>query len=117
MSGAGYSGLPPAKKLGLVPMPRVAIIAALALLPTLTAAQAAGPTAAQKAEFYQVCLGISSDAALCTCKADAAMSLVDERMMGYVIAGMKGAGNAPADIQKRWNGYLAESNRICKPGY
>ena len=26
-----------------------------------------------------------SDEALCTCKADAAMTLIDERIMGYVI--------------------------------
>ncbi|SFZ85270.1 hypothetical protein SAMN02983003_2480 [Devosia enhydra] len=92
----------------------VSLIAGVALWPL---AAVAAPTAAQKAEFYSVCMGISGDAALCGCKADAAMTLVDERMMGYVIAGMKGAGNAPADIQKRWNGYVAESNRVCKPGY
>jgi len=80
-------------------------------------ALAGAPTAAQKAEFTKVCVGISQDNALCTCKADAAMKLIDERMMGYVIAGMKGAGNAPEDVQKEWNDYVARSNQICKPNY
>ena len=93
------------------------ILAAFALASLGAAPALAAPSAAQKAEFHSVCMGISGDAALCGCKADAAMRLLDERMMGYVIAGMKGAGNAPADIQRRWNGYVAESNRICKPGY
>ena len=77
----------------------------------------APPTAEQKAEFYKVCMGIAQDEALCSCKADAAMTLIDERMMGYVIAGMKGAGNAPDDVQRDWNDYVARSNQICKPNY
>jgi len=82
-----------------------------------TPAFAAAPTAAQKADFYATCLKISSDVPLCTCKADAAMKLIDERMMGYVIAGMKGSGNAPQDVQRAWNTYVAKSNQICKPNY
>jgi len=80
-------------------------------------ALAGAPTSAQKTEFTKVCVGISQDQALCTCKADAAMKLIDERMMTYVIAGMKGAGNAPDDVQKQWNDYVARSNQICKPNY
>lgn len=114
MMGVGYSNTP--KTQGVALMLRLAI-GGLALLFAASTAHAAAPTTAQKAEFYQVCLGISGDQALCACKADAAMDLVDERMMGYVIAGMKGSGNAPADVQKRWNAYVAESNRVCKPGY
>ena len=82
-----------------------------------TKATGTPPTAAQKAEFYKVCMGIAQDEALCSCKADAAMTLIDERMMGYVIAGMKGAGNAPDDVQHDWNNYVAHSNQICKPNY
>ena len=90
----------------------------LAVLGLSTAAAIAGPpTAGQKQEFYQVCLAISSDNALCTCKSDAAMKLIDERMMGYVIAGMKGSGSAPDDVQREWNDYVARSNQICKPNY
>lgn len=98
-------------------MLRTAALLAAALGLTVPAALAAAPTAAQKQEFYQVCVGISGDQALCTCKADAAMALIDERMMGYVIAGMKGSGSAPDDVQKQWNGYVARSNQICKPNY
>ena len=67
----------------------------LAVVLTTGAAFAGAPTAAQKAEFKSVCVGISGDESLCTCKADAAMKLIDERMMTYVIAGMKGAGFHP----------------------
>jgi len=90
---------------------------AVAGLSMTGAALAGAPTSAQKAEFTKVCVGISQDQALCTCKADAAMKLIDERMMTYVIAGMKGAGNAPDDVQKQWNDYVARSNQICKPNY
>ena len=92
---------------------------ALALLPLLlgaTPALAAAPTEAQKAEFYSVCLGISGDAALCGCKADAAMTLIDERFMGVVVASMKGASPDSADYA-RYNEYVARSNGICKPNY
>jgi len=78
---------------------------------------AAAPSAAQKAEFHAVCLAISGDESLCSCKPDAAMTLIDERMMGYVIAGMKGSGSAPADVQREWNTYVGRSNQICKPNY
>jgi hypothetical protein len=58
-------------------------VLALALLsgPTL-AAGGAKPTVEQKAEFYKTCYGISQDEALCTCKADAAMTLIDEGLHG-----------------------------------
>jgi hypothetical protein len=91
--------------------------ALLALWLSAGAALAGAPTDAQKDEFYKVCVGISSDVPLCTCKADAAMTLIDEAMMTYVIAGMKGAGNAPESVQVEWNDYVARSNQICKPNY
>ena len=93
----------------------VVALAALGLM--VGGAQAAAPSAEQKADFYKTCMGIAQNNELCTCKADAAMKLIDERMMGYVIAGMKGAGNAPEDVQKEWNDYVARSNQICKPNY
>jgi hypothetical protein len=103
---------------------REAIVAAKSLLLALAAlgltagtSFAAAPSATQKAEFHSVCVKISGDEALCSCKADAAMTLIDERMMTYVIAGMKGAGNAPTDVQHEWNNYVARSNQICKPNY
>jgi hypothetical protein len=93
----------------------VALLAMLGM--ATTASLGAMPTAGQKLEFHQVCLAISGDDALCTCKADAAMTLIDERMMGFVIAGMKGSGGAPDDVQREWNDYVARSNQICKPNY
>jgi hypothetical protein len=79
-------------------------------------AAAAPPTAAQKQEFYSVCLGISGDQSLCSCKADAAMKLIDERFMGVVIASMKGGAPAAADYAP-YNSYVARSNQVCKPNY
>ncbi|AVF03720.1 MULTISPECIES: hypothetical protein [Devosia] len=91
----------------------------LALLPLLLltpSAFAAAPTAAQKDEFYAVCVGISQNAELCRCKADAAMTLIDERFMGVVIASMKGGSPAAADYDA-YNTYVARSNQVCKPNY
>ena len=76
----------------------------------------AAPTAEQKADFYSTCMGIAEDDALCSCKADAAMTLIDERFMGVVIAGMKGKAPAEADYAA-YNTYVAKSNQICKPNY
>lgn len=85
---------------------------ALSGLPVL----AASPTAAQKDEFYAVCVGISQNAELCRCKADAAMTLIDERFMGVVITSMKGGSPAAADYDA-YNTYVARSNQVCKPNY
>ena len=89
-----------------------------ALIFSLTAqpAFAAPPTAEQKADFYATCMGIAQDDTLCSCKADAAMTLIDERFMGVVISGMKGKSPAEADYSA-YNTYVAKSNQICKPNY
>jgi len=80
------------------------------------AAGGATPTEAQKAEFYKVCVGISQNVELCTCKADAAMTLIDEDFMALVISSMKGK-TPPADSYKKYNEYVARSNQVCKPNY
>ena len=85
---------------------------ALAVVPAFAAA----PTAAQKEEFYAVCMGIAQNAALCGCKADAALTLIDERFMGVVIASMKG-GSPAAGEYDAYNTYVAKSNQVCKPNY
>jgi hypothetical protein len=95
-------------------MKRLSILAALAML--TTPAFAAAPTAAQKDEFYRVCMGIAQNDTLCGCKAEAAMSLIDERFMGVVIASMKGAAPADSDFVA-YNTYVAKSNQVCKPDY
>jgi hypothetical protein len=76
----------------------------------------AAPTSAQKADFYATCMSIAQDDVLCSCKADAAMELIDERFMGVVIASMKGRATAPEDAVP-YNTYVAKSNQICKPNY
>jgi hypothetical protein len=95
-------------------LPRLfALTLAAALLPA--AAQAA-PTQEQKAEFYAVCMSIAQDDTLCSCKADAAMTLIDERFMGVVIASMKGGSPGEGDYVA-YNTYVAKSNQVCKPNY
>ncbi|WP_417309460.1 hypothetical protein [Devosia sp.] len=89
---------------------------ALLALGLMAGTAQAAPTAAQKSEFYAVCMGIAQNAELCGCKADAAMDLIDERFMGVVIASMKGAAPKSADYQA-YNQYVARSNQICKPNY
>lgn len=87
-----------------------------ALLLSLVPAAAAAPTDAQKSEFYAVCMGIAQDQTLCSCKADAAMTLIDERFMGVVIASMQGS-TPNSDDYVAYNAYVARSNQICKPNY
>ena len=92
------------------------ILLSMSLLVLSSLPALAAPTAAQKDEFYSVCMGISQDAALCGCKADAAMGLIDERFMGVVIASMKGGSPAAEDF-RAYNAYVAKSNQVCKPNY
>ena len=94
----------------------VAVVALVLLGGSALAAGGATPTAEQKAEFNKTCYGISQDEPLCTCKADAAMELIDEDFMGMVIASMKGK-SPPADSYKAYNEYVARSNQVCKPNY
>jgi hypothetical protein len=98
---------------------KTGLAALLALSMMSGSAMAAGgatPTEAQKAEFHRVCMGIAQDETLCTCKADAAMTLIDEDFMGLVIASMKGKA-PPEDSYKKYNEYVARSNQVCKPNY
>lgn len=94
---------------------RRALAMAIALLVSVPV-QAASPSQAQQDEFYRVCMGIAQNDTLCACKAKAAMTLIDERFMGVVIASMK--GKAPAsDDYVAYNTYVAKSNQVCKPDY
>nr|WP_295892204.1 hypothetical protein [uncultured Devosia sp.] len=92
------------------------IFAGLALIGLMTIPAAAAPTAEQKAEFHAVCMGIAQDETLCSCKADAAMTLIDADFMAMVIAAMQG-GSVPQDQYNAYNTYVAKSNQICKPNY
>ena len=92
------------------------LFAGLTLVALMTASALAAPSEAQKTEFYAVCMGIAQDEALCSCKADAAMTLIDESFMAMVIAAMQG-GSVPRDEYAAYNAYVAKSNQICKPNY
>ena len=91
-------------------------LAGLALVGLMTTSAMAAPTAEQKAKFHAVCMGIAQDETLCSCKADAAMTLIDERFMALVISAMQG-GSVPQDQYSAYNIYVAKSNQICKPNY
>lgn len=95
---------------------KTGLMALLALAMLTGSALAGAPTAAQKAEFYKTCMGIAQDDRLCTCKADAAMTLVDEAFMGTIISSMKGKAPPTADNLK-YAEYIGRSNQICKPNY
>jgi hypothetical protein len=83
----------------------------------LTASVAAAPpTPEQKNSFERVCMSIASNEPLCSCKADAAVELIDSEFMDLVIAAMKGE-TYPADEQGRYDEYIRQSNAICIPGY
>lgn len=89
---------------------------ALAVLTTSAgAAFAAAPSAEQKAEFLATCIGISQNQPLCTCKAEAAMSLVDSEFMAVIIRSMRGAA-PPAQYEVPYNDYIAASTRACGMG-
>lgn len=92
------------------------LFGALAALGLLVAPAFAAPTAEQKDKFYAVCLGISQNEALCACKADAAMTLIDEKFMGLVISAMQG-GAVPQSEYRAYSAYVARSNQVCKPNY
>lgn len=82
----------------------------------VTSAMAAPPTAEQKAEFYSTCMGIAQDNALCSCKADAALTLIDSKFMAVVIDSMRGK-TLPVEYSVPYNTYVGKSNQVCKPNY
>lgn len=94
-------------------MKRLLAIAVLVL--AAGAAQAAPPSADQKAEFHRICVGISQNEALCTCKADAAMSLIDTEFMAVVIASMRGTP-VESRYYEAYNDYIARSTQACGMG-
>ena len=92
------------------------VMAALAILAVLTApALAAAPSTEQKAEFYAACVKTSGNVALCTCKADAAVQLVDNNFMAVVLASMKGK-TLDDKYAVAYNDYIVESTRACGMG-
>jgi hypothetical protein len=95
---------------------RLAATAVIALATLTNIVVAAPPTAEQKNTFHRVCMSIASNEPLCSCKADAAVKLIDSEFIQLVISAMKGE-TYPADEQGRYDEYIRRSNAICIPGY
>lgn len=72
------------------------------------------PTAEQKADFYKACT-VRGTAELCTCKADAAMKLIDTDFMAVVIASMKDKPT-PKEDTLAYDKYIAASTKACGMG-
>lgn len=90
------------------------VLAALALV--APAAHAAPPTAEQKSEFLATCLKVAPEAVeLCTCKADAAMTLIDSDFIAVVIASMKGKP-VESRYYDAYNQYIGRSTEACGMG-
>jgi hypothetical protein len=91
-------------------------LAALAALGMLGGtAMAATPSAEQRADFHKTCMAISQNEPLCTCKADAAITLVDAEFMAVIVAAMKGK-TPPDEYAVPYNDYIVESTRACGMG-
>jgi hypothetical protein len=95
---------------------RLAVAAVVALAALTNTVAAAPPTAEQKNTFHRVCMSIASNEPLCSCKADAAVKLIDSAFIELVISAMKGE-TYPADEQGRYDEYIRQSNAVCIPGY
>jgi hypothetical protein len=91
-----------------------ALVVGVALLALTGVAQAAAPTAAQKEEFYAACTKQGA-AELCSCKADAAMKIVDSAFMDVIIASIKGKPLA-AEHYNTYNDYIVASTQACGMG-
>ncbi|HEY4199714.1 MAG TPA: hypothetical protein VGM83_04060 [Devosiaceae bacterium] len=93
----------------------------------LTGLMAQPAMAAPRDDYYVACLAASeNDTQLCTCKADVAVKLLDERMLGFVILSMgqpqkftalEQKGGVPKDVEAAWGKYVADSNRACHLNY
>jgi hypothetical protein len=92
------------------------LLIVLAALAFTVPAHAAAPSAEQKAAFLKACLKVAPEAGeLCTCKAEAAMSLIDSEFMAVVIASM-GGKDVPDDLYDTYNDYIARSTEACGMG-
>jgi opacity protein-like surface antigen len=91
------------------------LIAAVAAALLTGSAAAATPSAEQKAEFYKACVRNGGDASLCTCKAEAAVKLVDDEFMAVIITAMSG-GSYDRKYDVPYNDYIVESTRACGMG-
>ena len=91
------------------------LLIVLAALAFTAPAYAAPPTADQKAAFYKQCFKISQNETLCSCKADAAMQLLDSDFMAVVIDAMN-EGSPPDEYYDAYNEYIGRSTEACGMG-
>jgi hypothetical protein len=90
-----------------------AVLTGLALM--MGTAMAAAPTAEQKESFHRICVKTSQNEPLCTCKAEAAVKLVDSEFMDVIIGSMSGKTLDPK-YNVAYNDYIVESTRACGMG-
>ena len=96
----------------------VTMVTALALISALavSGADAAPPTAAQKAEFTKLCLKNSGgNTTLCKCKEAQLDKLIDSDFMQVVLDSMNGKTTPVGDTLK-YGTYISKSNAVCAPG-
>jgi hypothetical protein len=92
------------------------LLIVLAALAFTGPAYAAPPTAEQKDAFYSQCFKTSGDKALCTCKADAAMKLLDSEFMAVVLAAMRENATLDDQYADAYDEYIARSIEACGMG-
>lgn len=103
---------------------RLLAIAVLALpafaLPSSTSASGSAEA------FRSACLKAGGDSALCTCKAEAAVKLLDQHMFELVVLSMRDpdaftAMSAKGGLSRAdnaaWTNYIRESNKACNLSY
>lgn len=106
---------------------RMVVAAGLAAGLAAIAIGGAGPAqAALKDDYMSACMTqTSNNTELCTCKAEQAVRLADEEMLGYIVTAMQDgekfrtqieAGQVPERVIDAWGPYVMKSNLVCRPG-
>ena len=93
---------------------KIFVLAAAMIALTAGAALAAPPTAEQKARFLKACEKYGTTA-VCTCKAEQAVKLVDSDFMEIIIDSINGKPTPVKDTLK-YGVYISKSNAVCAPG-
>lgn len=107
-------GMSPRKLLPLLP-----------LLAGLGAGYATPSLADVKADYLAACLKASNNnTELCTCKADEAVKVADDEMLGYIVIALSDnakfrdmvqKGEVPESVITKWPAYVRQSNAVCIP--
>ncbi|MDO8361219.1 MAG: hypothetical protein Q7T08_14470 [Devosia sp.] len=97
-------------------MNKTALLAAVLSMTTAAALAATPATDAQKGQFYAECFKTSQNQPLCTCKAEAAMKLIDSDFMAVVIVAMHDGGKLDPKYNTAYIKYIAASTKACGMG-